>query len=470
MSFALYLGAFIAVSLIVTYLIKKRTKQQTFYILSLIRTKKGLKTIERLSKLGPIIDYIAELGLILGFGALAVDYLYLRKQPKNQRYISFIASAALLALAFYGIDFLLGGFISASPNMKEFMPIIALIFAVTGFGGLMITMLFAQAADIIVKMLAGKKPCPGVAPLIPGVEIPNVPIVVPLHAWLSLFIILIIHEGMHGIAARRNGFKLKSTGLLLLGFLPIGAFVEPDEKQVVKANPRKALRLFAAGPTANMLALFAVQFIIIGSALALSATIEPWAQQVHLDSVDGVYISEVTPSTEFCGSSYANPAFGAFEPGSKLLSVNSTEINTTGDALKEVAINRYKETSFSLLAPGGEETVKSLEPNAMGVFGFVMEEKAREGFVFPQGYEFYQEAKSLFFGFLYWLFLLNLLVGLINFLPLAAFDGGRIAMILLQPYFGFMHMPKKDLEKFIGRTLMFPIVALLIINAVPLFL
>ena len=46
--------------------------------------------------------------------------------------------------------------------------------------------------------------------------------------------------------------KLKSLGVLLC-IVPIGAFVEPDEKQMEKISRRDRSRIFAAGLTTNII-------------------------------------------------------------------------------------------------------------------------------------------------------------------------------------------------------------------------
>ena len=66
--------------------------------------------------------------------------------------------------------------------------------------------------------------------------------------------------------------------------------------------------------------------------------------------------------------------------------------------------------------------------------------------------------------------ILNLLIALVNFLPTEPFDGGKIAKIVLLPYFGWMKMGKKDTEKLIGRLFSWIILLLLLLNALPLFM
>ena len=83
--------------------------------------------------------------------------------------------------------------------------------------------------------------------------IPGVTSFVPLW-WpaLALIIAIVIHEYSHGIQAGAHGMRLRSFGLLQLGPLPIGAFAEPEEKEMERAPRRDRLRLFAAGPSINI--------------------------------------------------------------------------------------------------------------------------------------------------------------------------------------------------------------------------
>jgi len=80
---------------------------------------------------------------------------------------------------------------------------------------------------------------PALAPVLPGVKIaPGLPTLSFLHWIISIVIIAVIHEFSHGVIARLNNIKIKSSGFAFLGPIP-AAFVEPDEKQMEKKS-RKA--------------------------------------------------------------------------------------------------------------------------------------------------------------------------------------------------------------------------------------
>ncbi len=82
--------------------------------------------------------------------------------------------------------------------------------------------------------------------------IPGVTSFVPLwYGIAGLIVALVVHEGGHGVLARANNLKVKSLGLLY-AIVPIGAFVEPDEDELAAASRRRRLRVFSAGAMVNL--------------------------------------------------------------------------------------------------------------------------------------------------------------------------------------------------------------------------
>ncbi len=88
---------------------------------------------------------------------------------------------------------------------------------------------------------------------------------------LALIFAIIIHEYSHGIQARAHGMRLRSFGVLQLGPLPIGAFAEPEESEMGRAPRRDRLRLFAAGPSINIFATYAVLILLSSVASGMVA-------------------------------------------------------------------------------------------------------------------------------------------------------------------------------------------------------
>lgn len=83
--------------------------------------------------------------------------------------------------------------------------------------------------------------------------IPGVNPIIPLwYGILALAIAIIVHEFSHGILTRVADLKIKSLGLLF-AVIPMGAFVEPDEEQLLATRRRNRMRVFAAGPGSNII-------------------------------------------------------------------------------------------------------------------------------------------------------------------------------------------------------------------------
>jgi len=104
--------------------------------------------------------------------------------------------------------------------------------------------------------------------LIPGVT-SFVPFWWPV---LALVFALVIHEYSHGFQARAHGMRVRSFGLLLAGPIPIGAFAEPQMHEMVRAPRRERMRLYAAGPSINIIATYIALIMLSAAASGLVAS------------------------------------------------------------------------------------------------------------------------------------------------------------------------------------------------------
>lgn len=164
-------------------------------------------------------------------------------------------------------------------------------------------------------------------PLTYYLGLPGVNPIIPITYGIPAFAIsVVIHEVFHGIVARKHGMKVKSVGTLFF-IVPVGAFVEPDEEEMNKADPVVRRRVFGAGAGIN---------IVIGVAmvLILSFIMMPAAQPIH----DGIYVQGVTAE---------QPYQSLIQPGVEIVSYN----HTTGQALTNMFTN-------SNVAPGTLATME----------------------------------------------------------------------------------------------------------------
>ena len=149
--------------------------------------------------------------------------------------------------------------------------------------------------------------------------IPGVNNLIPLsYGVIALIIGIVVHEFSHGIMALVAKLKVKSMGVLML-VVPIGAFVEPDDKELKGTTRIKRMRLYAAGPTMN---------IVVG---LICAGIFSWGMMGSLNLVEeGVMVYSLTVD---------HPAEEAgLEVGMLITDLtvyrNITDNNTSEDTLK----------------------------------------------------------------------------------------------------------------------------------------
>ena len=101
-------------------------------------------------------------------------------------------------------------------------------------------------------------------PIVPGVTLTSFePIVFFL---LSIPVVLVVHEGAHGIVGVLEKIKIKTGGFAIFIAMFAG-FVEPDEEQFSKAKKISRLRLIGAGPTSNVIFAFGLGVILLTNPL-----------------------------------------------------------------------------------------------------------------------------------------------------------------------------------------------------------
>jgi membrane-associated protease RseP (regulator of RpoE activity) len=141
--------------------------------------------------------------------------------------------------------------------------------------------------------------------------LPGINPYLPLSVWLAVIVAVVIHEAAHGIIARSLGIPIKSAGVLLLVFLPIGAFVEVDDKQLRDSRSRDSLRVLAAGSGINFIVGGACLLLLI---LTVSSMV-PAAQGAAIVSV-----LQPTPTLQ-------SPAYGAgLKPGDIVTAIDNSPI------------------------------------------------------------------------------------------------------------------------------------------------
>jgi membrane-associated protease RseP (regulator of RpoE activity) len=438
-------------------------KETTLGILILVKTKKFRTIIDKLSKHNKFLNLLTNIGIVLGFGAFGADYL-LRKKIKNRfkKIILFIFNSIMLTLIFYFlIKYLIGMSFFSNPLLPNGLAyVLVAITGIMGLSGFVLSSLIFSAYDIIAKLIVGKAACPGVGLVLPGIKMPKIDFFIPWYGWLILIISAAVHEISHGAMLRNFKLKIKSVGIILAGILPLGAFVEPDEKELKKSDKHKITKMYTAGPTSNILicAIFAIILLVI------SPFANSYFTSINNIKDQGIIVQDVDEYTTLCGEKYKNPAYGNLEKNDIIISVNNIKINNSADFKNAININ--KENEFIVKNKDTNETkTLNLKANELGAFGFTSRILVDENYKIPFKYNLLKILLNIF----YWIAFLNFLIGTVNFMPTVPFDGGFISQNIFSRYLNKKNSKKirmKKVAKFFGIF----ILILFLLNIIPYFL
>ncbi|MCX8174471.1 MAG: site-2 protease family protein [Thermoplasmata archaeon] len=141
-----------------------------------------------------------------------------------------------------------------------------------------ITALLVWSVSKVNMIPKEKAPSPELLLGIPGIN----PVIPVFYGIIGLVVAIVFHELAHGVLARVAGLEVKSVGILLFVF-PIGAFVEPDEEELLKISRLKRSRVLAGGPAANLIIAF---FALLVFSLALAPAMEPRAYGIGIVGIE----------------------------------------------------------------------------------------------------------------------------------------------------------------------------------------
>ncbi len=262
--------------LIVNQILIRKYRLPSELGLILLKSRKGIDIIDNLSKKGKWFDLMADIGNTMSYGLLS---LFITRRNTNLQTI--LPGLILLAIisvvvgpaAIYYISEILGlggaEGTTTGASIRAGIDIYGLG-AMLLFGGFFLLMLFGiiyfgglVLAGVFELLLYGKEevldmPAGGTF-LLPGVNLPL------FEGIFALVVIMLVHEGAHAVLARIGKIPVASSGIVLFGVIPIGAFVEPDESKLAKADEVRQSRVLVAGCTANLMAsvLFFILFALL---------------------------------------------------------------------------------------------------------------------------------------------------------------------------------------------------------------
>jgi len=288
-----------------------------------------------------------------------------------------------------------------------------------------------------------------VAPLLPGADVPGLPHLSFIHWIIAIFVLATVHEFAHGIFARLYDIKIKSSGFAIFGLvLPIipAAFVEPDEEQMEKKSKKAQLAVMSGGAFSNF--IFAGIFFLI-----LALIMAP---------ITGLMTEE--KGVIIAGIDEGGPAeIAGMQVGEIIISINGDSVKTTEEILTKLnQTGPYEKITLSTENnPYSLTLAQHPQGENKGYMGLSLALKI--GLSENISNTFGRILFNIFMWFsilINWLFITNLMVGLVNLLPIGIVDGGRMFSIALSTVI-------KDEKK---SKLIFSIVSLLLLAALLFFL
>ncbi|MBI5226908.1 site-2 protease family protein [Candidatus Micrarchaeota archaeon] len=476
--------AALAVLMLTGFSVHKITGIESFYGFLMVRSLAGFDLMKSVATHHPRFSTeAADFGASMTFG---IPWAY--KTYGSRKAMGHLVVLLLLMGVFLGANLLS----SLSGVMQNGEIIFALVGVLAGFIGLGVLGMAVHAFTILT---VPNTPA-GVRLLIPFVTVPG-------EALFAIAVIAIVHETAHGVLCYVEKLKLKSSGVLLFGFLPVGAFVEPDEEKLDAMSLPAKRRILVAGSASNT--LFFLVFLALSVPLAL----------ILPGMVAGVSVQSVPANST---------AFGFLQAGAILASINGQTVNNTKDLfaanlsnnadaiflqdgktirrnLMEVVVQNVDKDhpASGVLLP--DERIVAVEGISIKVPSDISEairdKKAGESVRIQTqtanktillgsdgklgiqialssiaelnnqpkaGQEQAYAVLSFVLVIFSWTFLLNILIGIVNLLPLFITDGQKMIYYELVPRFGKDKAAKLSTAAGIGMLL------LVLLNALPYFL
>ena len=289
-----------------------------------------------------------------------------------------------------------------------------------------------------------------------AVGLPGINPFIPIgYGIVAIVVGIVLHELAHGVVARSQKIGVKSLGILWC-VVPIGAFVEQDDKEMMAASRRRRGRVAAAGVLANF--VLAVVFFVALSAV-VATTVAPNASGVGIAAVEpntaasnaGLVAGDIITSL----NGTATPTVAAFESaidltvphhtytmmyysapnGSVAATLVTLGANPSNSSRGYLGVEIYGLTPAqlrqTLVWPLGSSAgplagtidwlilpIATIEPVSASTGAFYHLTGPLSGLTSA---EFWVGANTL-----YWLAWMNLLLGLSNALPLIPLDGGLL--------------------------------------------
>ena len=257
--------------------------------------------------------------------------------------------------------------------------------------------------------------------LIPGVTLTSVSAI--LYFLLSIPIVLIMHEGAHGIVATLEKIKIKTGGFAVFIALFAG-FVEPDEKEFDSAKKISKLRVIGAGATSNVIFAFALGALLLTNPIFALVLPEPFLGWFY-EAPDGVLIISIM---EDSGAEKAG-----LQANDLIMGVNGVVIVSPFD-FQKVDLKPGDTATITVQRDGQQiqlpvEIMPSPDDPERGLIGII-----RDNAMSYKPVLNFIEWNPQVSMFLLWLWMISFFIGIINMLPLPILDGGKFIYTIIEKH------------------------------------
>ena len=280
-------------------------------------------------------------------------------------------------------------------------------------GFIMMGFAFWFLLDNIAKFFVAPTDFSQLTVLIPGITLTSAASIT--YFLLSIPIVLVVHEGAHGIVAALEKIKIKTGGFAIFIAMFAG-FVEPDEEEFNKAKKISKLRVIGAGATANVLFAFALGAILLTNPLFALIMPEPLLSSFY-ELPDGVLILSIIENSGAEQAGLLTNDIITSINGKQILSPIDFPSLSPGETAQVSVLRDGQNLDYSI------EIMPSPEDPERGLIGIMRDNssayKPVMNFIDWTNVDFNVSM------FLLWLWMISFFIGIINMLPLPILDGGK---------------------------------------------
>jgi len=282
--------------------------------------------------------------------------------------------------------------------------------------------------------------------------------------WLvAIATVLVVHEFSHGFLMRCQGVPAKSMGLLLFVAIP-GAFVEPDEKKLNSSPISKRLRVFGAGPFANIVFGLACLFVLL-SLVSPKPGVYVWGVKENGPCENLALGSRLLAIDNFPLESWRD----YLDVVENLVPGETVTIDTDRGSLLVIVDNYGENENRGSLGIWPVSAVsRSQFINPLTGLGIMVCELVGSPVYYPYAifhpYLYDSRLPWELLDMLKWMFVLNLGIGMFNLLPLLPLDGGYILRGVLET------KASRRKARRISNYFSVFVFVLLLVNILPMFM